>query len=114
MVAAAIRERGGGLPGLRALALELESRGVVQVSMNLEDPGRVSPLAVFQRIEEMVGERGGRVVETEVIGMLPDELLLHAAASRMKGTGWSLDRMLSGRVAKHLAGSAEHRSIGKA
>lgn len=113
-IATAIRERDGGLPGLRALAFELESRGLVQVSMNLEDPGRTSPLAVFERIEELVDELGGHVVETEVIGMLPDELLLDAAASRMKGAGWPLDRMLSRRVATHLAGSAEHRSIGKA
>lgn len=113
-IARAIRERDGGLPGVRALAFTLERRGAVQISMNLEDPGRTSPLAVFERIEGLVGERGGRVVETEVIGMLPDELVLGAAASRMGGHGWSIDRMLSRRVADHLAGSREHRSIGKA
>lgn len=113
-IARAIRERDGGMPGLRALAFTLESRGLVQVSMNLEDPAGVSPMSVFERIEEMVEERGGRVVETEVIGMLPDELLLAGAASRMKGLAWTPQRVLSRRVAAHLAGQTGHRSIGKA
>ncbi|HSH46012.1 MAG TPA: hypothetical protein VK966_09160, partial [Longimicrobiales bacterium] len=113
-IARAIRERDGGMPGLRALAFTLESRGLVQVSMNLEDPASVSPMSVFERIEEMVEERGGRVVETEVIGMLPDELLLAGAASRMKGLAWTSQRVLSRRVAAHLARQTGHRSIGKA
>ncbi len=36
-VARRVRERDGGLPGVRALGLQLESRGHAQVSMNLVD-----------------------------------------------------------------------------
>ena len=36
-IAALVRESGGGLPGVRALGLELPSAGLVQVSMNVED-----------------------------------------------------------------------------
>ncbi len=102
-IAAAIRERDGGLAGVRALAFELEERGGVQISMNLEDPARTSPMEVFRRIEEMAEARGGRVVETEVVGMLPDELVLAAGASRMYGRDWVPERLLSRRVAEHLA-----------
>ena len=36
-IAARVRERGGGFPGVRALGLDLPSAGLVQVSMNVED-----------------------------------------------------------------------------
>src|SRR5205823_6304826 len=36
-VAAVVRERDGGYPGVRALGLELPSSGLAQVSMNVED-----------------------------------------------------------------------------
>src|SRR5581483_1591909 len=36
-IAAAVRESGGGFPGVRALGLDLPRAGVVQVSMNVED-----------------------------------------------------------------------------
>lgn len=103
-IAATIRESGGGFQGLRALALPLPSRGAIQISMNLEDMGAVSPFAVFQRIEEDVMTAGGMVVETEVIGMIPDELVLPAAASRLRLAGDdTMDRLLSRRIARHLA-----------
>ncbi|HEX6940339.1 MAG TPA: glutamate formimidoyltransferase [Longimicrobiales bacterium] len=102
-IAARIREAGGGFVGLRALALELPSRGALQISMNLEDPRRVSPLDVFETIERMVAERGGRVTQTEVIGMLPDELLLSAAASRLRLTNAALGRVLSRRLVEYFA-----------
>ena len=38
-IAAVVRERGGGFPGVRALGFALPSRGLVQVSMNVEDLG---------------------------------------------------------------------------
>ncbi|HEX7119952.1 MAG TPA: glutamate formimidoyltransferase [Longimicrobiales bacterium] len=105
-IAARIRETGGGFAGLRALALELPARGAVQISMNLEDPRLVSPLDVFEAIESLVAERGGRVIETEVIGMLPDELLLSAAASRLRLADAAPGRILSRRVLEHLVAGA--------
>ena len=36
-IAAVVREKGGGFPGVRALGLDLPRAGLVQVSMNVED-----------------------------------------------------------------------------
>lgn len=107
-IAAMIRETGGGFPGLRALAFRLEEQDIVQISMNLEDSTAVSPLEVFKRIEELAAAAGGHVVETEIIGMLPDELLFSAAADRMKLASEAGDRLLSRRLVEHLANPAEH------
>jgi glutamate formiminotransferase/glutamate formiminotransferase/formiminotetrahydrofolate cyclodeaminase len=67
-IAAAIREGGSdGLPGLRAIGLELAARGgVAQVSMNVEDHLAL-PLA---RVVEAVRAHAP-VAEAEVIGLPP-------------------------------------------
>jgi glutamate formiminotransferase len=68
-VAAAIREGGpDGLPGVRAIGLELASSGgVAQVSMNVEDH-RAVPLA---RVVDAVRAHAP-VAEAEVIGLPPE------------------------------------------
>jgi glutamate formiminotransferase/glutamate formiminotransferase/formiminotetrahydrofolate cyclodeaminase len=68
-IAAAIREGGSeGLPGLRAIGLELAARGgVAQVSMNIEDHLAL-PLA---RVVEAVRAHAP-VAEAEVIGLPPE------------------------------------------
>ena len=101
-IAAAIRERGGGFPGLRALGLRLAAQGRVQVSMNLEDPERTSPLSVFEKIAAEVEARGGKVEETQVIGMMPDALVLPGTVDRLQLPDPGPARVLSRRVAEHV------------
>lgn len=103
LVAAAIRETAGGFRGLRALAFHLPIRDALQISMNLEDLEATSPVDVLHRIEELASERGGRVTHVEVIGMLPDRLLADVTAERLRLDAPPLERMLSRRLAEHLA-----------
>lgn len=107
-IAATLRESGGGFAGLRALAFELPRRHALQISMNLEDVQRAEPLAVFRRIEEVIAAAGGCVVETEVIGMIPDELIFPAAAERLRLPAGSEGRQLSRRLLDYLA-AHEHK-----
>jgi glutamate formiminotransferase len=65
-IAAELREAAGGLPGVRALGLYLESRGRAQVSTNVHDHLAV-PLA---EIVERVRARAP-VAEAELIGLAP-------------------------------------------
>jgi glutamate formiminotransferase len=108
-IASKIRERDGGFVGLRALGLNLEGRGRLQISMNLEDPDRTSPLGVFAAIEAEVLARGGKVEGTEVIGMMPDTLVLPATADRLQILDPGSARVLSRRVAQYL----EARTAGR-
>lgn len=103
-IASTIRESGGGFRGLRALAFRLPRRDAVQISMNLEDLGATSPMDVYMRIDSLAREHGGRAAETEVIGMMPDELVLSAAAAGMQLLEPDNRRLLSRRLARHLAG----------
>jgi glutamate formiminotransferase / 5-formyltetrahydrofolate cyclo-ligase len=65
-IAAELRERDGGLPGVRALGLWLEARGRVQVSMNVHDY-RAAPLP------EIVARIAARapIAEAELVGLAP-------------------------------------------
>lgn len=66
-VAAAIREGGtAGLPGVRALGLWLDGRGVAQVSMNIEDHRAVPLAAVVDAIS-----RHAVPARAELVGLAP-------------------------------------------
>jgi glutamate formiminotransferase len=102
-LAGQLRERGGGFRSLRALAFELETRERHQISMNLEDLEAISPFAVFRHLEERVTALGGRVTGTEVVGMIPDGLVLPAAEDRLQLLDFNASRLLSKRVAEHTS-----------
>jgi glutamate formiminotransferase len=102
-LAAELREAGGGIPGLRVLALELPRQRRMQLSMNLEDAARRDPFGVFRTIEARVEALGGRVVRTEVIGLPPDELLAAAAADRLRVLDRTPPLALSSLLAGHLS-----------
>jgi glutamate formiminotransferase len=109
-IAAKIREAGGGFAGLRALGLGLPNGQRIQISMNLEDPIRTSPLEVFEAIERQTSQRGGRIVRTEVIGMAPDALVYPGAVNRLLLADLGPARVLSRRVAQHISERARGRT----
>jgi glutamate formiminotransferase / 5-formyltetrahydrofolate cyclo-ligase len=69
-VAAALREAGGGPPGVRAIGLLLSS-GRAQVSTNVHDPLAVPLGAVVERVRELAAPLGARPVEAELVGLIP-------------------------------------------
>jgi glutamate formiminotransferase len=70
-VAAAVRERDGGLPGVRAIGVPLPRRGLVQVALNLTDY-RATPLpVVFDRVNAEARRRGVGVRRGELVGLAP-------------------------------------------
>ncbi len=70
-VASAVRESGGGLSGVRALGLPLESVGLVQVSMNLVDLASTGLEAAVLRVRGLARAEGGDVARVELVGLLP-------------------------------------------
>ena len=101
-VAAEIRERGGLFPGLRALGLHLPGSDRLQVSMNLEDVVRTSPLDVLTAIRDRIEARGGAIEEIEIIGMMPDTLVLPPPEDRLHLPDLGPARVLSSRVTEHV------------
>ena len=74
--------------------------------MNVESVGLTSPLAVFRMLEARLAEHGGIIVETEVVGLVPDALVLEAAAERLHLQPGTTERLLSSQLLSHLAGEA--------
>ena len=84
-IAAVVRERDGGLPGVKALGLALASRGCVQVSMNLTRPAETSLLAAFDAVQREAASRGVAVRRSELIGACRLADVLPAAGDRLAG-----------------------------
>jgi glutamate formiminotransferase len=80
-IAQAIRERDGGLPGVRALGLMVGVRA--QVSCNLVDFRRTTLTTLAESVRREATSRGVSVVETELVGLAPRAALLAAAAEAL-------------------------------
>ncbi|WP_047865580.1 glutamate formimidoyltransferase [Rubrobacter aplysinae] len=76
-IAARLRERDGGMLGVKAIGLPVA--GKAQVSMNLVDLSKTSLPTAVERVRELAAERGARVESTELIGLMPLEALLQTA-----------------------------------
>jgi len=83
-IAALVRERGGGFPGVRALGLDLPRAGVVQVSMNVEDWEAAA--------------RGAEVVGSELVGLMPAGAAAAAAGAMLRIDGFDASRVLELRL----------------
>jgi len=68
-IAARLRESGGGLPGVRAIAIALADRA--QVSTNVHDPVAVPLGIVIERVRELAAAHGAEPVAGEVVGLIP-------------------------------------------
>lgn len=74
-IAAALRESGGGLPGVRAIAVELGEAGP-QISTNVHDPIAVPLGAVVERVRELGAAADTRPAAGEVVGLVPEAALV--------------------------------------
>jgi glutamate formiminotransferase len=86
-IAARVRESGGGLPAVRAMGVHLASRGLAQVSMNLVDYRRTPILTALRRVEEKAAALGTGVIETEVIGLIPEAAVRGVTPEMLKLVG---------------------------
>jgi glutamate formiminotransferase len=98
-IAAAIRERGGGLPGVKALGLPLHSRGVVQVSMNITDYELTPLRTVYDAVKSLADARGVSILESELIGLAPRSALAPGDAAHLKLADFTPDRLIENRLA---------------
>ena len=70
-ISALIRERDGGLQGVKSIGWHLPDRDVVQVSCNLTKPNIVGVCDVFLRVGELAKEFNCAAHSSELIGCIP-------------------------------------------
>ena len=97
-VAAVVREKDGGFPGVRALGLDLPSAGLVQVSMNVEDWEAAALHDIVARVEREASSRGATVVGSELVGLMPAGAAAAAAGAMLRIEGFDSSRVLELRL----------------
>ena len=96
-IASVIRTSSGGLPGVKALGMQLDG-GIVQVSMNLTNYKETSMTTVFDAVTREASVDGVRVLESEIVGLVPQDALPPDPARRLKLRPQDLDRVLELRL----------------
>ncbi len=70
-IARAIRFSNGGLPHVKAIGVEMKTRGLAQVSINLTDFEQTPLHRVFEMVKSEAERRGCEVIGSEIIGLVP-------------------------------------------
>lgn len=96
--ARAVRGLSGGLRFVRALPIELKSRGIVQVSMNLLDYRRTPMHRAFSIVREEAERHGVPIVSAEIVGLVPAEALYAVAEWYLRIGGFRTDIVLEERI----------------
>lgn len=108
-IAKDIRQSNGGLSHLKAIGVELASRKMVQVAMNLTDY-IITPLHVaFEAVRARAAEKGVVVAESEVIGLVPQAALIQVAGHSLALKQFDSTQVLESRLETRLFGESARR-----
>lgn len=98
-IAKITREKGGGLPSVKALGFALEDKGIVQVSMNLTDFNVTGMWTAFQHVRAEAEKRGVRVLGSELVGLVPLEALAQIARDALQLEGFNSQQVIEVKLA---------------
>ena len=83
-IARKIRTSSGGFPCVKAMGVELKSRRLGQVSMNLTDFETTSIATVFDTVSREAAAQGVEVLSSEIVGLVPRQALENTAVQYLK------------------------------
>jgi glutamate formiminotransferase len=102
-IASAVRERGGGLPFVKAMAVDLAPQPVVQVSMNVTNYEATPLNLVFETVQREAARRGVTIRDSEIVGMVPVGALLPAAVRALQLERFRVEQVLERRLGSTLS-----------
>ena len=97
-IAAAVRHSTGGLRFVKAMGVMLGDRGVAQVSMNLTNFEKTPIPRVFEMVKREAERHGVAVLESEIVGLIPQAALLAAAEYYLQIEGFKSSQVLENRL----------------
>jgi glutamate formiminotransferase len=97
-IARKIRHLSGGLRYCKALGMELRDRGIVQVSINMTDYTKTALYRVFELIRIEARRWGVPVVGSEIVGLVPMDALIDAAAYYLQLENFKTEQVLESRI----------------
>ena len=99
-IAKQVRGKDGGLSAVKALGFELKDRGIVQVSMNMVDYKASQLFKAFELVRTLAEEQGIQVVESEIVGLVPQEALIDSAQFYLRLHSFKKDQVLERKLAE--------------
>ena len=97
-IANAIRHVRGGFRYCKAMGVRLEDRNIAQVSMNLTDFTQTAMYRVFETVKMEARRYGVNVLGSEIVGLVPQQALVDAAAYYLQLEGFSGEQVLENRL----------------
>jgi glutamate formiminotransferase / 5-formyltetrahydrofolate cyclo-ligase len=97
-IATAVRERDGGLPGVRALGVHLDRAGRAQVSMNLVALERTGVEQACTAVRDRARAAGNDVARVELVGLLPAAELARCDPGFLAWAGLGPDQTIEARL----------------
>ena len=97
-IATAVRMSSGGLRYVKAMGIPLEDRGIVQVSMNLTNYEKTPIFRVFDLVKREAERYGVRVLESEIVGLVPAAALRQCVEYYLQLDGFSAAQVLENRL----------------
>ncbi len=97
-IAKKVRFIGGGLRFCKGMGVALEDRGITQVSMNLTDYTKTAIYRAHEMVRMEAQRYGVPVVGAEVIGLVPMEALVDAAAYYLGLENFSMNQVLEAQI----------------
>ena len=98
-IASNIRESGGGLPGVKALGLFINTTHTVQVSMNLCDFERTGIRTAFEAVRRMAEELGVSILSSELVGLAPEAAFENVDPRSLQLEGFNSQKILENKLA---------------
>jgi len=110
-IARAVRGRNGGLRYLKALGFKLQSREMVQVSMNLVDYEKTQLHQAFEAVRREALRYGVSVAGSEIVGLVPQAALDRSAEYFLQIENFAPGIVLENRIEAALAGKGEAQAV---
>jgi glutamate formiminotransferase len=105
-IARVIRHSSGGLRYVKAMGVLLEERRQAQVSINMTN-FRGTPLhRVFEMVRSEAARYGVDIAGSEIVGLVPEDALIDAAAFYMRLAGFDPAKVLERRLAEEAPAPA--------
>ncbi len=101
-IARRVRHSSGGLRYCKAIGLELEEKGMVQVSMNMTDYTKTGLYQSFEMIKFEAERYGVDIAGSELIGLLPSQALFDVAEYYLGLDDFSPDQIMENRLLEEL------------
>ncbi len=97
-IARHVRFRDGGLRFVKALGFDLESKNMVQVSMNLMDYEQTPIFVAYENVKMWAERYGQEIYESEIVGLVPLKALVDTVRFYLKLNDFKDDQIIESRI----------------